>query len=100
MIIVSQDKKNIINFDNVNMILVNENKIFSFDNTYRNDGNGDWLGSYKTEERAKEVLQDIIYMYQKKNDDFYYEFIKKTTEKNYRGYKKQHIDKVYRMPEK
>lgn len=59
MIIVSQDKEKIVNFDNVNIILVRENKIISFDNTYTDNQDGDLLGKYKTEERAKEVLQEI-----------------------------------------
>ena len=72
MIIVSQDKRSIYNFENINCLMINEYslsditdkkdyKIISFDNTYRtSDTNGDALGTYKTEERAKEVLQEII----------------------------------------
>lgn len=60
MIIVSQDKTKIVNFDNVNMILVREGKIISFDNTFNaGTDDGDLLAKYKTEERAKEVLQEI-----------------------------------------
>lgn len=60
MIIVSQDKRGIVNFDNVNMILVREGKVISFDNTYNaGTDDGDLIGKYATEERAKEVLEEI-----------------------------------------
>ena len=62
MIIVSQDKTKIVNFDN----------LFNID-YYKTDGNFDidantendivCLGHYKTEERAKEVLQEIMKKY-------------------------------------
>lgn len=61
MIIVSQDKMSIINFNNINEIRVRANQIIMFDNTYTSsDDCSDVLGIYKTEERAKEVLQEII----------------------------------------
>ena len=64
MIIVGQDKDIILNFENIDMILVGnpldtDNGEFQIiantisDNEVR-------LGCYKTEERAKEVLQEII----------------------------------------
>jgi len=65
MIIVGQEKNIIVNFDNVMVIRVeklncsgidNRHAIFVFDN-YRNVFN---VGIYATEERAKEVLQEII----------------------------------------
>lgn len=61
MIIVSQDKNAIINFDNINEIRVTNTKdIIMFDNTYRSsDDCSDKLGTYETEERAKEVLEEI-----------------------------------------
>lgn len=64
MIIVSQGKEKIINFNNVNMILVRGDKVISSDNTYNAGADdGDLIGLYKTEERAKEVLQEIINAY-------------------------------------
>lgn len=65
MIIVSQNKNAIYNFNNANCIMtrnVEENcKIMLFDNTYSAEmGDGDCIGIYKTEERAKEVLKEII----------------------------------------
>ena len=63
MLILSQDKTNIINFDNVKWICID-----SSDNTV--NINIDYVGNvpiaeYKTEERAKEVLQEIIECYKK-----------------------------------
>ena len=66
MIIVSQDKTKLFNFNNVNLIkVIDDGRIISFDNTYQynSDVIGDLLGQYKTEERAKEVLQEIINKY-------------------------------------
>lgn len=60
MIIVSQKKTNIINFENVNLIGVNmggEIKVRLGVNDCA------LLGRYKTEERAKEVLRDITHWY-------------------------------------
>lgn len=63
MIIVSQEKNKILNFNNVNMILIRGTQIISFDNTYTDNQDGDLFGIYETEERAKEVLQEIIKAY-------------------------------------
>ena len=62
MIILSQDKTEIINFDNVNTLQVTkEGLIVSYENTYKaEDYCSNTLGQYKTEERAKEVLQEIL----------------------------------------
>lgn len=62
MIIISQDKNAIVNFDNVSEIRVKyDGTIVTFDNTYDpRDDCSDILGKYETEERAKEVLQEII----------------------------------------
>lgn len=67
MIIVNQEKTEIINFNNVMNIEVTNcdedgfgifaGVIIGVDDNYR------LLGYYKTEERAKEVLQEIIDMY-------------------------------------
>ena len=64
MIIVDQDKNKIINFDNVNEILTIETgEILVINNTHVTDDCLDVLGKYDTEERAKEVLQEIIKAY-------------------------------------
>lgn len=62
MIIVSQDKDNIINFDNLTQVYITQDeeekayfiRFETVDSLYED------LGEYKTEERAKEVLQEII----------------------------------------
>ena len=64
MIIVDQDKNKIINFDNVNEILTIETgEILVINNTHVTDDCLDVLGKYDTEERAREVLQEIINKY-------------------------------------
>ncbi len=65
MIIISQDKDGIINFDNINEIRTTKTgKILLFDNTYRSqDDCSDFLGKYKTEKRAKEILRKIVDLY-------------------------------------
>lgn len=65
MIIVSQDKTEIINFDNVNTLRATKTGfIVSYENTYKaEDDCSNILGKYKTEERAKEVLQEIMKRY-------------------------------------
>ena len=58
MIIVSQDKKSIYNFDNIKSIDIVKNEIYITDDILINEGAR--IGEYDTEERAKEVLQEII----------------------------------------
>jgi hypothetical protein len=59
MIIVSQDKRFIVNFSNIYSIGLDEaNRIYYINCTFEK-ANGT-LGIYETEERAKEVLQEII----------------------------------------
>lgn len=86
MIIVSQDREDIINFDNVKMINREENRI-SVD---ANFSKGDFycIAEYATEERAKEVLQEIVSKY-------------KTTLYNSKTNETVvNIPKVYEMPER
>ena len=65
MIIVSQNKTSIYNFNNINSIFINSyNEIRIFDNNYVEGYCGDLLGFYKTEERAKEVLKEIVQFYE------------------------------------
>ncbi len=59
MIIVSQDKKQMVNFNNIEIIFLQEKEVW-YQGIY---GAGYELAEYKTEERAKEVLQDIIEIY-------------------------------------
>ena len=63
MIIVSQDKTEIVNFDNITKIAEKDGKIGISSKAF--DSNYEEIGKYKTEERAKEVLQEIIEEYKK-----------------------------------
>lgn len=65
MIIVSQDETKIVNFDNLTQIYItqDEEKTATFIRYETVDSLYDDLGEYKTEERAKEVLQEIIKSY-------------------------------------
>lgn len=66
MIIVSQDKDNIINFDNLTQVYITQNeeekayfiRFETVDSLYED------LGEYDTEERAEEVLRDITHWYE------------------------------------
>lgn len=66
MIIVSQDKTKIVNFDNLTQIYItqDEEEKATFIRYETVDSLYDDLGEYKTEERAKEVLQEIVAIYQ------------------------------------
>ena len=63
MIIVSQDKNSIINFDNILRLYISryiEETITEYYIRYEDCNNSyEDIGTYKTEERAKEVLQEI-----------------------------------------
>ena len=61
MIIVSQDKKSIYNFDNAKSIDILENEIYITDNILADEGT--LIGVYETEERADEVKKDIVKCY-------------------------------------
>ena len=62
MIIVSQDKTKIVNFDNLTQIYItqDEEKTATFIRYETVDSLYDDLGEYKTEERAKVVLLHIL----------------------------------------
>lgn len=62
MIIVSQDKKRIVNFDNLTQVYIThceEDNTGYFIRFETVDSLYEDLGEYATEERAKEVLQEI-----------------------------------------
>ena len=62
MIIVSQDKRMVINFDNIVGIVIRKNtqeNIFQVQCKAENEKNARILGKDATEERAKDVLQEI-----------------------------------------
>ena len=62
MIIINQSRDEIINFDRVQNVWIDD----SLDNDYKAFelyADGELLGFYKKQERAKEVLQEIIKVY-------------------------------------
>lgn len=72
MIIISQDKKAIINFKNLTEIYISTDEISTNQDNEKENyylrsesvcGLYEDLGTYDTEERAKEVLQEIIKAY-------------------------------------
>ena len=65
MIIESQDKTKIVNFDNLTQIYItqDEEETANFIRYESVDSLYEDLGQYETEERAKEVLQEIISKY-------------------------------------
>ena len=62
MIIVSQNKKRIYNFDNIKLIEVLGNDIFIIDDILADEG--PFLGTYESEQRAEEILMDIAHWYE------------------------------------
>ena len=70
MIIVSQDKTQIFNFDNINYLQMGKNLDNDFAVEINYSGcNYNVIARYKTEERAKEVLQEIVNKYRQFNLD-------------------------------
>ena len=61
MIIVSQDRKSIYNFDNVKSIDILGNEIYITDDILADEGA--CIAKYAAEEKAKEVLEEIIKAY-------------------------------------
>ena len=98
MIIVSQDKEKIVNFDNLTQVYItqDEEETAYFIRFETVDSLYDDLGKYETEERAKEVLQEIYKNYA----DF--ELIRCIEDKFQQhlivGNKNKYFD-IYEMPE-
>lgn len=75
MVIVSQDKKEVINFENILSVKLfhddEDNEcLYEIYTTVNAPGdNYILLGEYNTEERAKEVLQEIVSKYRQYNLD-------------------------------
>ncbi len=63
MIIISQDKKQLINFERTSNICVSEETDGDFE-IFEINADGELLGIYKSEERAKEILIAIMASYQ------------------------------------
>lgn len=63
MIIVSQDKDAIVNFDRTQNIWIDSNVLDKTNTTFDIVADDEALGSYETEKRAKEILQEIAERY-------------------------------------
>lgn len=72
MIIVSQDREEIVNFDKVESIWICSDEEGRFTIEATADTNST-LGYYETKERAKDVLQEIIEEYRNCNSSFGHE---------------------------
>ena len=70
MIIVSQDKEEIVNFNVSFSVYITEkydydkNETIGYNIFVKHFEEVEFLGTYKTKERAKEVLQEIIKIYE------------------------------------
>ena len=73
MVIIGQDKETVVNFDRINYIQVSkvDEKGKSVIEINYADMNWKVIAEYKTEERAKEVLQEIIEAYLECNAESY-----------------------------
>lgn len=87
MIVVSQNKKSIYNFDNVKSIDILGNEIYISDDILSDMGA--CIANYETEERAKEVLKEIIKKYRD---------VTVVCDINNKKYEKYDLPKVYEMP--
>ena len=76
MLILSQDKRTIVNLDNAKTIELDRETDFKAINIFRETNEvetgvcGLYIGKYATEERAKEVLQEIIETYIDCNEQY------------------------------
>ncbi len=95
MIIVSQDKRTILNFSNIQNVRIEDygthQKGIKIYKIYAGnfEGYAILLGTYETEKRAKEVLQEIANTYTKIGIEF----------ETFNGGKQQLLP-IYEMPEK
>lgn len=100
MIIVSQDKEKIINFDNIKTIELDRETGFKSIIIFRETSEvetgvcGLFIGHYATRERAKEVLQGIINAYEKAGN------IAFETSEDERLMRLTHNSSVFEMPGK
>lgn len=63
MLIVSQDGTEVFNFDRVTNTWIDTDVLDSKGEVFEICADGETLGYYKTEERAKEVLEEIVECY-------------------------------------
>ena len=96
MIIVSQEKNKIINFERITEITAVGKEIIVGDNIF--EARGEIIAKYKTEERAKEVLQQIACRYS--SEEMYKTADQKTKEEMTQIYVESEIvPYTFEMPE-
>lgn len=71
MVILSQDKNIVINFNNVKSLWIDDDVLDKTNTSFYINADDLFLGEYKTEERAKEVLKEIL-MYNARFNFFKY----------------------------
>lgn len=103
MIIISQEREKIINFDKVLMVEIDDNVLDRTETTFaitvETDGTAIELGYYSTKERAKEVLQQIACRYS--SEEMYKRANSKTQEELTRNYVEiKIIPYIFEMPER
>lgn len=98
MIILSQDKRTIVNLENIKTIELDREMNFASINIFRETNQvetgvcGLYIGHYKTEERAKKVLKDIVSRYEAIE-------LCKNTPPEILGYTLADYTPIYEMPE-
>lgn len=63
MLIMSQDKRQIINFNRTSMLWIDDNEINKGNKNYEIYADGELIATYQTEEKAENVLQEIMEYY-------------------------------------
>ena len=92
MIIVSQDKDSIINFARTQNIWIDDNVLDKTSTTFEICADGEILGEYATEERAKEVLEEITQYYKQ------FEYFREITIGQRHDDTRKNESGVYEMP--
>lgn len=103
MVIISQNKNRIINFDNILEIWIDSNILDKTEPAFTINAETDStvieIGNYATEERAKEVLQQIACRYS--SEEIYKRANSKTQEELTRNYVEiKIIPYIFEMPER
>lgn len=93
MVIVSQRKDKLVNFDRIESIWIDAEEDGRFTIKATSDTNST-LGTYSTEERAKEVLQKII------RQKSIFEYFKNVPKDIQNLYEAEYIFDTYEMPKK
>lgn len=69
MLIMSQDRKQIINFNRISMLWIDDNEINKESKNYEIYADGELIATYQTEEKAERALNDIFAKIKLKTSD-------------------------------